>query len=302
MIAKKVKMRIFGLLVLLGGASYGCVSPVVKLAYGQGFSAGEVTAAQYYYAAAILWLLTIATRGFDFYHIRRSDWVRLIVLGICGTGTAVFYYSALTTLPAWLAIVLLFQFSWITFLIDFLVARRLPTKGQWMGIASIFVGTLLAVNVSGAHLRGVSSLGLLLGLLSSVSYALFLYINGDVETSSSPFLRAALITTVSAICVTIIYRPTAIMVSAMPNLWAYGVAIGLLSQAIPTSLFSIGIPKVGGSAAAILGSVELPVAVIMAALVLHEAVTFTAWAGVILIVAGIVLGEWTRLKGGQQSA
>ncbi|MHB1957078.1 MAG: EamA family transporter [Sulfobacillus sp.] len=286
--------RVYGLLVLLGGASYGLVSPVVKLAYAHGYSAAAVIEGQFYYAAVILWVITLSTRGAKGVRsVQRGDWIRLILLGAFGTGTAFFYYKSLETLPAWLGIVLLFQFSWITFLIDFLVTRRTPLRGQWVGIGCIVIGTLLAVQIAGngGDTRTIGVAGVLYGLGSGLTYASFLYVNGQVKTAVSPFLRAALITTVSVAIVSIIYHPTSQLLHSIKMMWVYGGLIGLLSQALPTTLFSVGIPQIGGSAAAILGSIELPVAVIGAALIIHEQVAWTAWIGITLIMGGIVIGE-----------
>lgn len=294
--------RLFALAVLIGGASYGCVSPVVKIAYRHGFSASDVTAGQFYYAMIILWAISLITaKGkLSFRGISPMDIWRMIALGLLGTGTAIFYYRALTVLPAWLAIILLFQFSWITFVIDYLVRRKIPTHWQWYGIVLIVLGTVLA-NIHTQATQHLSMVGMVEGVLSGVSYAMFLYINGSLKAQVSPFLRAAMITTVSAIAVSCIYVPSVeVFVAARQGMWAYGLLIGLLSQAIPTSLFAIGIPRVGGSAAAILSSSELPVAVVLSALILHEQVDVIAWLGVLLIIIGIVVGQRQQRRFGMK--
>ncbi len=286
--------RLYALLVLLGGASYGLVSPIVKLAYLHGFSAQNVTSGQFYYAAVILWLLTALARRRSGPRARLSagDWRRLFLLGVLGTGTAVFYYRALTMLPAWMAIILLFQFSWMTFVIDFLVTRRAPTGGEWRGILFIAMGTALA-NIHGFHAgQALSAWGFVFGLLSGATYASFLYVNEGVSTQTSPFFRAAIVTSISAVLISLIYVPSpALLRASIHGMWVFGILIGLFSQAIPTSLFGIGIPRVGGAAAAILGSVELPVAVILAAAIVHEHVLWTGWIGVALIIIGIAVGQ-----------
>lgn len=291
------KQGFYGLLVLLGGASYGCVSAVVKLAYAHGFSAVDVTLGQYYYAAVILWVSVWGTKAWRSSKIAGADFVRLFALGVFGAGTALLYYEALSTLPAWLAIILLFQFSWMTFVVDYVVTRKKPSMPQWIGIICILIGTMLAADIS--HVGGAHSdtVGILLGLASGLSYALFLYINATVSTQSSPVLRTAIITTVSALVVTLLEHPGFSVVLSVSHMWIYGVAIGLLSQAIPTLLFSIGIPRVGGSSSAILGSVELPVVVVLAVWILHEPVYLATWVGVLLILIGITFGERARVFG-----
>lgn len=290
----------YGLLVFLGGASYGFVSPVVKLAYRHGFSAADVTGGQFYFAALLLWILvaiSAAATG------RRGDspgvreWPKLALLGFFSALTGLVYYRALDLLPAWLGIVLLFQFAWMVFLFDYVAYRHKPTRGQWVGIVAILGGTLLAVHVGG-DFRTFSLVGFAYGLASGVSYAAFLHVNARVSTDSSSLWRSAIITTFGAAAISLVYVPhPSLMADTARGLWLYGGLIGLFSQAIPTTLFSVGIPRVGGSAAAILSSVELPVSVILAALVLGESVGASSWAGVSLILIGIAIGEWSRAKG-----
>jgi drug/metabolite transporter (DMT)-like permease len=60
---------------------------------------------------------------------------------------------------------------------------------------------------------------------------------------------------------------------------------------VPTVAFNIGIPKIGSTLAAMLGSMELPVGVVAAFLILGEPVLPVQWLGMILILAGILLSE-----------
>ncbi|WP_258881533.1 EamA family transporter [Paenibacillus sp. sptzw28] len=62
---------------------------------------------------------------------------------------------------------------------------------------------------------------------------------------------------------------------------------------IPTILFNVGIPRIGSSLSALLGSMELPVAAIAAWLVLGEDLSFWKWVGIGLILIGIGIAELT---------
>ncbi|MNI40701.1 EamA-like transporter family protein [compost metagenome] len=65
----------------------------------------------------------------------------------------------------------------------------------------------------------------------------------------------------------------------------------MLGQVIPTVAFNIGIPRIGSSVAAMLGSIELPAAVIAAFFLLGEAVVWIQWLGMGCILVGIVISE-----------
>ncbi len=288
------KAPLYAILVFLGGASYGIVSPLVKYAYQLGFDSNDITVAQFYYAVLILWaLVAISARSKkQHYGMTWKNFGRLVFLGLIGTVTSIAYYKALTGLPAWLAVILLFQFAWITFLVQFLVTKKRPGRFEWFGIVFVVIGTILA-NVGGEHHHvHLTFVGILLGLISAIAYSLFLYFNAGVDTSSPPLYRSAIIATVSAVGITPVFPPhTSFLIHNLQGLWIFGILIGLFSQAIPTTLFSIGIPKLGGGTAAILSSVELPVAVLLSAWWLGESVMWVGWLGVLMIFAGIIIGQ-----------
>ena len=289
---RSMKRSWYALPVLLGGVSYGVVSPLVKAVFARGFGPGTVAVGQFYYAAALLWALVALTGGGV--RFSRADGWRLAVLGALGAVASIAYYRSLHDLPVWLGVILLFQFAWITPVIDFLATRRRIRRTKWAGVAVILAGTILAAGAEGGAAVRVTPAGVLLGLASGVSYAVFLYISGTVHEPRRPFARAAVITTVSLVVSWALYPPTPhVLAPVIRGVLPVG-AVGLFSQVLPITLFSLGIPRVGGAAAAILGSVELPVAVVAAAVLLGEAVSWRSWIGVILILVGIAVSEWPQ--------
>ncbi|MFD2172195.1 EamA family transporter [Tumebacillus lipolyticus] len=282
------------LFVLIGGASYGLISPVVKHAYSLGYSPGDVTSAQYFMATIVLLLIA----AFQFRHFKsltRRDVLLFCFLGVLSTGTSIFYYLALSELPASLSIVLLFQFAWIVMLIDYLVKRNKPTKAKWVALALIVIGTLFAVDLFHAEWEGVSTKGLVLGLLASLTYSTFLYSTSYVRQGTSPWVNSAIIATVSMVTVFFVFPPTFLFNGTMwSGLWIWALIIGGLGQVIPPVFFNIGIPKVGGGLAGVLTSIELPVAVVAAFFLLHEQVTGVQWVGIVMILLGIAAAEFRR--------
>ena len=279
------------LLVLLGGASYGLISPLIKLAYEAGFSAGDVTSSQYFFAMLMLVILAL-------FQVRRAkrmtrnELLLLIGLGVLSTGTSVFYYLALSDLPASLGIVLLFQFTWVVMLIDFLVTRNRPTTMKWAALALVLLGTIFAVDLFHTEWRDVSATGLALGLLSSVTYSGFLYLTGYVKKESSPIVNSAVISVASMVSVFFVFPPYFLWNGSLgQGLWVWALAIGFLGQVLPPICFNVGIPIVGGSLAGVLGAIELPVAVVAAWIILHEQVVGVQWIGILLILLGIVASE-----------
>jgi drug/metabolite transporter (DMT)-like permease len=277
--------------VLLGGASYGLISPIVKMAYDDGFTPADVTSSQYFMATVVL----LAIAVFRLSHLRRlkrKSVLLLVSLGIISTGTSVFYYLSLSYLPASLAIVLLFQFTWVVMLIDYIVTRAKPTPAKWAALVMVVLGTLFAVDIFHAEWTDLSPVGLLLGFLSSLTYSAFLYLFGYVKTDVSPWVNSAIVSVAATISVFFIFPPKFLWNGTMGDgLWLWALLIGGLGQVIPPVFFNLGIPVVGGSLAGVLGSIELPVAVTAAFLLLREEVVGVQWVGIALILVGIIVSE-----------
>lgn len=111
------------LLVLAGGACYGLLSTFVKLGYRDGFSTAELTGSQVLFGCLGLWLLSLARLS----KIKTASFkvvVKLMASGMFTGLTGIFYYLSLKTLSASFAVILLFQFTWMGMLADWIYQRK----------------------------------------------------------------------------------------------------------------------------------------------------------------------------------
>ncbi|WP_054949394.1 EamA family transporter [Numidum massiliense] len=279
------------LLVFLGGASFGLPVIFVKLGYASGFTPAQLTGAQIAFGTVLLWIPAL-------FHLRKfrtltlKSFGKLLLFGSFSGLTGIFYYMAASYLPASFAIVLLFQFVWIGILIEWIAERKPPHRYKVIALVIVLIGTVLAADVSTMFSENVSPIGLLFGLGSALSYALFLFFSGRIATEVSPWIRSPLMVTGSLVLIFCVYPPTFLFDGSLTNgLWPYGLLTGLFGSFIPILCFTAGIPQIGSGLATILGSAELPVAVIASRLILHEQVTGWQWVGVALILCGILVSE-----------
>jgi drug/metabolite transporter (DMT)-like permease len=278
-------------LVILGASSYGLISSFIKIAYEAGFKDAHITAAQVTGGAVILWVL-VAFNKKSWMNPFRGPWIQLACIGIFGMGlTTIFYNITLASLDASLSIVLLFQFTWITIAMDCIARKRLPRQNEILAIVVIMIGTLLAVNVFGADWSELSGKGILFGLLSGFTYSLFLFLTGQVKSDLPPLMKSAVMMTAAIPMIYLVYPPNIFLEGNTVQLLGWGLMLGFLGQVVPTVAFNIGIPKIGSTLAAMLGSIELPVATVAAFLIIGEPILLVQWLGMILILAGILLSE-----------
>lgn len=290
-----MKRRLSGMFVLFGGASYGLLASFVNLGYREGYTVGEITGSQMFFGALFLWMVAFLRRG-TWQRVQWKTVVKLMLAGTLNGLTGVLYYSSMQRIPASIAIVMLFQFVWVGMLYGWLFDRQKPTKSMWLSLPIILVGTLLAAGVIGGEFQAWSPWGLFLGFISAFTFAGFVYVSGRVATEISPWARSPIMVTGAMVFIFILFPPQFLVSGVLPQgLWKFTFPLALLGAVIPTVSFTIGAPHLRSGMATILSSIELPVAVLMAWIVLKEAVHWPQWLGILLILCAIVVSEWHAL-------
>jgi drug/metabolite transporter (DMT)-like permease len=279
----------YALIVFLGGCCYGVLSTVVKLAYSKGFTMSQVTGSQLIIGTIILWLIVLFTKK---QKLKLGQIAKMLVSGIPVGLTGVFYYQSLQTLDASLAIVFLFQFVWIGTLLEWLIGGKVPTSSKIVSIVILLIGTILSAGLLTGGITELPMLGLMWGMLSAISFSAFIYISSSVGNELPPVQKSALLSTGGLLTVMVLFPPTFLLdLNVLSGIAPYGFFLGLFGVVLPPILFAIGMPRVGVGLGTILAASELPVAVIISAIILAEKVMVIQWVGVIIILGGIYLGN-----------
>ncbi|MGN7821843.1 EamA family transporter [Chitinophaga sp. 22536] len=291
------------LLVLLGACSFGILSTIVKLGYQEGFTLGELCSVQAGFGMLALWALHLIS-GRTTYGLQNREARTCFILGSSTGLVSITYYQSVQYIPASIAIILLMQFTWMSMLAEWLIYKKRPTAIQWVAVAFILGGTLLAgglFNSNGLHLdwRGIG-----FGMLAALFYTTFIVVSGRVGQSLTPVLKSAWIVTGAFLIITVLFPPVYLWngrITGTP-LWMWGMPLALFGTVLPPFLFSKGMPQTGVSLGAILSAAELPVATIAATLFLHERVTPVQIAGVFIILAAIVAANLKKPKAARLKA
>lgn len=316
--------------VLIGASSYGILSTIVVLAYGQGYQLGEVVGTQLLTGCILAWLLAMYTAWKErskgkrlgaaaesaadltagpagsmkseatAKHSPKLIWKHRLLLMLAGMPTAItglLYYHSLRYIPASLAIVLLFQFTWISVLIQAVSKRKRPNGIMLFTLVLLLGGTLLAAGLMEQKETSFPAIGIALGLLSAVSYTLFILFSGKAIPSVHPAYRSAWMITGGLVLVFILFPPYFLFNGLLwSQLLLFGFLLGLFGAFIPPVLFAVGVPHIGEGMAGILGAAELPVAVLLSSFVLREHVTMLQWGGVIIVLLGVMLPELYKMR------
>ncbi len=278
--------------VTVGAASFGVLSTFVKKAYEKGFTLGEITGAQALYGflflcTLLLLLKIIRPTYFQKYPSKSPKW--LILLSGISTGiVSVLYYKSVALIPASLAIVLLMQYIWIGQLLEFMIFQTKPTAKQLIGTLAILLATLLATGIFEYDFHSISFSGIIYGLLAATGYASFIIVNGRIGNDHPPIKKSAIMVAGACIFIFILFRPFSIFTKdVFTDLLPYGILLSTLGTVLPPTLFAYGMPKTGVPLGSILSAVELPVAVCLSYIVLHENITPLQFIGVLCILLTI---------------
>ena len=287
----------YPLLIIIASSSYGILSTIVKLAMNAGFTSAEAITSQYvigFLLAVVLFVCTQRTLP----KLNARGW-RILVLGGMLTGfTGIVYGHSLNYLPASLAVVMLFQFTWIGTLLDCILKRRFITRIEAIALVVLFAGTILAAGVIDTDLSRIAWQGWVFGLLSALSFAVFIQVNSRQVDGVTTISRMTIMSFVALVMTSFFLAPEIVWNGTLFNegLWKFGCILGMFGIIVPILLFGIAAPKVGGALTSILSAMELPVAICVSVIVLHETLTVLQIAGIALVLCGMVLPTYLTSK------
>ena len=279
---------IYPLLIIVAASSYGILSTVIKVAMGRGFTSDEAVTSQYLIGFFLALVMFVLTKG-KIPKLRKKEFISFIFAGIFTGTTGIVYGKSLNYLPASLAVVLLFQFTWIGMLIDCILRKRWPNRPETISLVILFIGTLLAAGVAfEADLSNIHWRGWLFGFCSAISFAIFLQINSKTIEGITTIERTLFTSFFALILISIFLSPEILWngILIREGLWKFGLMLGFFGTILPIFLLAFAVPKVGGGLASILSAMELPVAVFASVIVLHEPITQLQIIGIILILNG----------------
>ncbi|MEN7550463.1 DMT family transporter [Rapidithrix thailandica] len=275
-------------IVALGALSYGMLSSFAKIAYMQGYNAGEITFAQAFIGAFILW-------AFVLFRVVKNKSLKLIgnwKLLLAGTSmgvTAYTYYLSVEYIPASLAIVLLMQVTWMSILAEWIFFKKKPSSIQITSTCFLFIGTILAGDFLNTDNVDLSLLGILLAILSALLYTLYVLFTSKLGNDVPMFEKSALMTTGSALMILLINLKSITTSHHFDvGLLQWGIFLAIFGTVIPPICFTTGMPKVGPGISSILITLELPAAVFCAHIILHEQVVPLQVVGILIMLISII--------------
>ena len=280
------------LLAALGAIAFSGKAIVVKLAYRHGVDAATLLMYRMLMALPLFVLMAWwGARGRP--ALTRPEWLAVAGLGFCGYYLAsMLDFMGLQYISASLERLILYLTPTAVLLLGWALRGRAITAGHLLATAVSYAGALL---VFGLELRVVpgaaTAWGALLVLLSTLSYAAYLFYSGEFVQRLGALRLVGLASVVaSACCIAqflLLHPPEAARVPA-PVVWL-SLLNATVCTAAPVLLVMMGVERLGASLAAQVGMIGPLSTIAMGILILGE--PFTPWlaAGTLLVMAGIAL-------------
>ena len=216
---------------------------------------------------------------------------KMAVLGVLTGCTSICYYNSVSLLPSAAALTLLFQYVWVSVLIECIVERRLPAPSTVVAVIIVLVGTVFAAGLLEGSLSTLDPLGVAMGAGSAVFYALYLYLSGRIGVDQPAALRAAMLP-VGGLVVTSLANPACYTTALFDaNVWPYAIGMSILGVILPTTLINYASPKLSTGMVSVMASSELPVGIFAAWAIVGDAPTPLVLFGACLVLVGIVVKQ-----------
>lgn len=301
------------LFVAMGASIFGMLATFVKLSYRDGFTTSEVTTAQFVLGLLGLLILNGIQTKTAKKNLAKPTAKEVRILMLSGTSlgcTSLFYYLCVQYINVSIAIVLLMQSVWFSVVVESFISRKFPNLKKIIATIIVLAGTFLATNLINLNVT-LDWHGVFWGLMAAASFTATMFTSNTLATHI-PVLRKSLIMLSGGAIIVFIFLFFAqigplhfdFLKSFYLNFtdntehikpfdfsifYTYGFVLALFGTIIPPILFNLGFPKTGLGLGSIISSLELPVSVTMAFVLLGEEVIVIQWVGIILILFAIVL-------------
>ncbi|MGN1225379.1 MAG: DMT family transporter [Ruminococcus sp.] len=276
--------------IMIAGVLWGIISIFVNLLKEIGFHSMQIVSIRVFFSALIL-VIYLLIKDKSQLKIKWKDLPFFIGTGLCSIVFFNFcYFEAIDIIGgAAVPALLLYTAPIFVMVISLFLFKEKITKKKFLSLIMTFCGLAL---VTGAFSGGehLSVYAFLLGLGSGFGYALYSIFGKFLVHKYS----AITITAYTFIVAAVFIVPLSGIIPKVPLLFSVkgisaSLALALVCTVLPFLFYTKGLNSVEAGKASILATIEPFVAAIVGVLFFHETMTPMKIAGMVLVLAAIVL-------------
>lgn len=278
--------------IVLAGCFWGSMGVFVRALTGYGFSTLQIAALRLCVAFLVL-LAGVAIVRPALLKFRLRDLLVLAPLGAVSIGAmSVLYFTTIQLSSLATAAILLYLSPVAVTVMSALFLRERITPKKVIAMLMAVCGCALVAGITGGAQIGFTAL--LTGIGSAVTYGSYSILGAKALEKYHPFTVTTVAFGVAAVLLLALCKPTeliAILAAAEQplTLWGWIIATGVATAVIPFTLYTIGLRDTEASKAAVLACSEPVAATLFGLAVFREQPPLPAYAGMVLVLAAIVL-------------
>lgn len=221
----------------------------------------------------------------------RRLWFWSVIAGFGVAGNFALYFVSIAQSSVTVAATLMYCAPVFVYLVSFSLKLERPTALKWAAITVVIVGIILLTRIYDIAAVGVTLIGVGAGLLSGLSYAVFIFGFKYATPHGSP---QAILSIAFAVLTTILIWPgdveQTVAVLSTPD-WPLFAGLGVLGAGLSFVLYIIGLSHTAPAVASIVAMIEPVTASLFGVVVLNERL-----AGPQIIGVGLILVTVTALS------
>lgn len=273
-------------LVVLSSIAFGTMAPFARLAYAHGTSPSTLLFLRFG-SAGLVMAAICRLRGVPMPRGRT-----LVGLGLMGglgyVGQSLAFFTALTMANAGLVALLLYLHPAIVAVLSALLLRERLTRLRGGAVMLALVGTAFTVGPS----LDARPLGIVLGAASALIYSGYIMAGTKLLKNVAPLAGSAVIMVSAGAVFGIVAAADRIALPSNVAGWVGVAGVALFGTVFAVTAFLIGLAAIGPTTASVLSTFEPLTTVLLAALVLGEALDlWIAIGGACILTAAIVLAR-----------
>lgn len=255
--------------------------------YADGINATSVLFYRYSLACALLGLFLVI-RGQDLRVSRKEFWT-LARLGVMFVISSLTLFYSFIYMEAGVASTLLFVYP---VMVAVLMAVFFKEKIKVVTVVSILLALCgIALLYRGKGGVTLSSLGVILVMLSSLSYALYIIAVNKLNLKMSAMKLTFYVLFFGTVCIVItsFIGSDHLQMLHTAKSWACAWMLALLPAVVSLVLMAIAVREIGSTPTAIMGALEPLTAVVIGILIFGESFTARLAVGIVMILSAVVL-------------
>ncbi len=256
--------------------------------YEEGVNTASVLFYRFFMAVLMLAIMLIVQR--KSFGVSKGELKVLGSLGMLFAASSITYYQSFHFMDAGIASTILFVYPVMVAVIMATFFREKVTASTVTSIILALVGIgLLYKGDAGVSL---STMGVLLVMVSSLTYAVYIVIVNQSSIRMSSLKLTFYVLLICMLCL-LAYSFTSpdlyLMLPPSPRAWFFACWLGLVPTVLSLVFMTIAVHEVGATPTAIMGALEPLTAVAIGVMVFDESLTFRLAVGIVLILSAVLL-------------